>query len=329
MSESSDTDVTEFDSEDLSDTPGAEEGPMTFDPAVAAEHQYLGEMNSAGWIEPDTESPDSVIPLLPLEGVILFPSQTLPLTLSRWQAGIAERILAREERAQSLGIVRLTYDGQDVSVANIGTAAQLVSVRSLRDGGMHLIAKGRHRFRILAVHNDPSGLRASVAVLKDEHGPTFPPSQMLHCKTGYPARLLSLPPQITADLALPSPTLRRKVLSGCRSLTSHPVWVMRAFDLVELAQRGKQLVTEILCGQFSAAPDDEAHLFMPSDPRVFAWWLPANLPVSDENRQALLEIDSSVVRLRDCIRLLYEFNSLRCVGCHADIATRDEMYYYA
>src|SRR5947209_18080409 len=95
-----------------------------------------------------TES-ERVLPLFPLEQVVLFPGMPLPLRIfeERYKVMIA----ACQLTDQLFGVM-LIRSGREVGVAavpeRVGCTARMVRVDRLPDGQMHILSVGEHRFRL-------------------------------------------------------------------------------------------------------------------------------------------------------------------------------------
>lgn len=86
------------------------------------------------------------LPLLVKESVMLFPGQTLPMTVLDAQTIDMLRTCIQNNR--TLGVVSLGYD----KMVQIGTTAEIYEcMYEDPDQGFRLKAKGRQRFKILRV----------------------------------------------------------------------------------------------------------------------------------------------------------------------------------
>jgi Lon protease-like protein len=111
-----------------------------------------------------------VLPLFPLEQVVLFPGMSLPLRIfeERYKVMIA----ACQVTDQLFGVV-LIRSGREVGVPaepeHIGCTARMMQVDRIPDGQMHILTLGEQRFRLLGpARVMPEGyLVADVELLPD------------------------------------------------------------------------------------------------------------------------------------------------------------------
>jgi uncharacterized protein len=120
------------------------------------------------------------MPLFPLN-VVLFPGMMLPLHI--FEPRYREMIERCVEEDIPFGVV-LIEEGDEVGGSAkpypIGTAARIVKVDRLADGGMNITAVGTQRFRILELDNSHSYLSAKVAQYPIVNGSTKAAVEMAH-----------------------------------------------------------------------------------------------------------------------------------------------------
>ncbi|ONK79086.1 uncharacterized protein A4U43_C01F2800 [Asparagus officinalis] len=104
----------------------------------------------------------------------------------------------------------------------------------------------------------------------------------------------------------------------CRAPMSFwPHWVYQMYDSYALAQRAADLWRQIIG---SPRLDDYT-----KKPDLLSFYIASKLPVSESERQELLEIDGISYRLQKEIQLLKSFNLICCKNCHTLIAKRSDM----
>ncbi len=125
----------------------------------------------------------ALLPIFPLESVLL-PGLPLPLHIfePRYRALVAD--VSAEGIERCFGVVALQHgfevesgpepDGQPLSLAAIGTVAEIVEIESYDDGRSDLLTIGSRRFRILGIDRGRSYLRAEVEWLEESDGDVRP-----------------------------------------------------------------------------------------------------------------------------------------------------------
>ncbi|CAM9477280.1 unnamed protein product, partial [Discosporangium mesarthrocarpum] len=334
---------------------------------LAATHPYLGDLSSevGGRDSSLLEEGDLVeIPILSLEGVVLFPNETLPLRL-RNQAYVA---LARgtmsgqgvsfmgEGRRGTrvvgqLGVVnRLVArsGGLLIRTVAVGTTADIRSWH-LGDGGdsLVLMARGRHRFRLV----EDRGWRRGVRIWKVHITPNLCPGppplvgpRSLNLSRRHWA--LAAPPFAWAShsphtLAARASAMVRKTqmwggLGGnaegvrsseerqAREHNSVGVGVEQEGGEGRLAGSGGFVGGE--AGEPGGDPDGLEGRKV--DPTILSFWLGANLPLQDTERHEQLQMDSVVARLRRELEYL-EVSSkgaLCCIWCETPVALQEDVF---
>jgi Lon protease-like protein len=111
-----------------------------------------------------------VLPLFPLEQVVLFPGMSLPLRI--FEERYKFMIGACQVTDQLFGVV-LIRSGREVGdpaePEHVGCTARMVRVDRIPDGQMHILTVGEQRFRLIgAARAQPEGyLVADVQLLPD------------------------------------------------------------------------------------------------------------------------------------------------------------------
>ena len=123
----------------------------------------------------DTEQTDEdhtvdKIPLLALRNTVLFPNVVVPITVKERQAmHLVETI---HEKDGLLGIIAQqnpeTFEGKPTDIYKVGTLAKIVKIINLPNGKTIALVHGKHKFHTIQVFTEPSGLEATVKLLKDQ-----------------------------------------------------------------------------------------------------------------------------------------------------------------
>ncbi|NMP21256.1 endopeptidase La [Sulfobacillus harzensis] len=104
------------------------------------------------------------LPLLPLRGVLVFPSMVVPLEIGRKkslhaleQAMLGDRALVFVAQKDT----RQDDPGED-DLYRVGIVAEVKQVLKMPTGGSKVVVEGRSRCRVLAIHEDTEGMNAEV-----------------------------------------------------------------------------------------------------------------------------------------------------------------------
>ncbi|WIA30276.1 hypothetical protein OEZ86_000366 [Tetradesmus obliquus] len=269
----------------LQETEEAEEpaeGCTRFDPNVTASHQYLGDVDELeGGYGHLQEGATARLPLLMLDGVVLFPGCQLPLLLST----PAEQRLLERALAALPPLTRLlaVLPGPRSWLASLPrSVACTAEVRQMRrssgeegGGAVAVLALGRQRAEVL---HEPLVARSQSSVL---------------------VRILSEGCQ--ADVPQPM----RGYLSPIHPALTAP------WDLTLLSRRVRELIQLVLMPVAS----------FQGSPLELSYHVSHNLPLQPSTRQLLLTAACPAERLRLLLSLLQRLDQLRCSGCGALLAT--------
>ncbi|KAJ6745644.1 PROTEIN CEREBLON [Salix koriyanagi] len=96
-----------------------------------------------------------------------------------------------------------------------------------------------------------------------------------------------------------------------------PHWVYRMYDSYCLAERAADMWKQVV-----GAPSMDG---LVRKPDLLSFYIASKIPVSEETRQELLEIDGISYRLRWEIGLLESFDVVQCKTCKTVIAQRSDM----
>nr|XP_024396736.1 protein cereblon-like isoform X4 [Physcomitrium patens] len=111
-----------------------------------------------------------VLPMFYLEGIVLFPEDTLPLRVlqPRFKAAV-DRAMKSTDAPNTLGVIHVRARDGQVTVASVGTTAEIRQLRNLNDGSVNVVTKGRQRFRICKAWTEADGaLFAQVQIIEEE-----------------------------------------------------------------------------------------------------------------------------------------------------------------
>ncbi|HEY6735865.1 MAG TPA: endopeptidase La, partial [Roseiarcus sp.] len=94
--------------------------------------------------------PDALI-IVPVRGLVLFPTTGLPITLGRPRSVLAAQAAVREQNAVGIVMQRNAEmaDPLPVDLHQMGTVANIVRYITAPDGSNHLICQGEQRFRVV------------------------------------------------------------------------------------------------------------------------------------------------------------------------------------
>ncbi len=94
--------------------------------------------------------PDALI-IVPVRGMVLFPTTVLPITLGRPRSVLAAQTAVREQKPVGIVMQRNAEmaDPLPVDLHQMGTVANIVRYITAPDGTNHLICQGEQRFRVV------------------------------------------------------------------------------------------------------------------------------------------------------------------------------------
>jgi Lon protease-like protein len=116
------------------------------------------------------DEPQRVLPLFPLEQVVLFPGMSLPLRV--FEERYKVMIGACQVTDQLFGVVLIRSGrevGEPAEPEPVGCTARMVRVDRIPDGQMHILTVGEQRFRLMGpAHAMPEGyLVGDVQILAE------------------------------------------------------------------------------------------------------------------------------------------------------------------
>lgn len=101
-------------------------------------------------------------------------------------------------------------------------------------------------------------------------------------------------------------------------LSTWPHWVYRQYDAFDLARRAADMMR-----QMGNHPRLEELVTKPTE---LSYYIGSNMPIQDHTRQELLEIDTTLARLKREIQLLEGLDTLRCNCCREVIGRRRDVF---
>eukprot|EP01039_Chlorochromonas_danica_P007792 gene7792-8603_t len=268
-----------------------------------ASHSYLG-----GHLE-DVRSGDQLVPgevydllLLPLEGVVLFPGETLPLRVRQREL---VQLLSLEggsqarEGVQRVGVVDLICSRGRHSLRRLGTTIEVRAraphmPQQEEEEELLCVSRGKQRFEVLSFQIGRA-VKASVRVLEE----------------ALPRRRHSSLPIASCCDAIP-----RLAYEAC---DPHRL-ARRAYDLA-VASLSQQDLGPVW-RRWGPQPDDGIY-GAEADPLAFSYFLAGNLPVASAALHSLLRASSATHRLRLAMELLVAGREkhLACVRCAQRLAS--------
>mmetsp|Transcript_2934 Transcript_2934/g.4228 ORF Transcript_2934/g.4228 Transcript_2934/m.4228 type:complete len:448 (+) Transcript_2934:74-1417(+) len=288
---------------------------LSFDTSLPGKHTYLREKKQVGGpidLEPGTVRS---VAILEFPSMVLMPFETFPLTLTAHQFEMMTIASSEEEKFKIRGqngdeicdcpkFFGITYNDVHTEPRHkwVATIAQVISVQNiditnedhLERTPVTLIAKGRYRFKFIELESDLS----SVVVAKVQILGDYPPLATQSCMR--------------------------------ENMAHAPAFVYKSFDPIQLSKQAAHLGHCLLCPyKYGALDKVEDEGFFPRTYAAtleFSYWLSRNLPVCDNERQALLEAESVPLRLLRIIDILKsQKENLSCKGCHALISNTSKV----
>jgi len=306
----------------------------TFDTSLPNSHVYMGDNMEE--LHGRTIHPEGEVVIMPLffqPGVVLAPGQTLPLNLFHpHPISMMKKVIEADKTFGMMMSKGSQLPAERNLFATIGVTCEIYSVREESVFGveqMSLKCEGRQRFRILSKQFQVDGvILGKILILPDAPIPPYPKlsliysqhnrnaisSQVIHnnfvvknskWNFGEPRYLAGFNPE------------HRLVV--CRSMAALPGWVYKLYNPYFLMDC---LMNEIYSWNSNLNVDS-----IPTDPTGFSHWITANLPLTNEMKIELLEIDSAILRLRRQIELMNKCTTtLACMRCKAVITDKAELF---
>src|SRR5699024_1932033 len=117
----------------------------------------------------------SLVPVLPLRDVVVFPHMAIPLFVGR-EKSIAALEAAMAEDKEVLLVAQRAADTDDPGekdIYTVGTLASILQLLTLPDGTVKVLVEGRERARVLGLAEQTDSLMASWVTV-DESEPAGP-----------------------------------------------------------------------------------------------------------------------------------------------------------
>lgn len=270
----------------------------TFDLSLSATHSYLG--NNLEELRGRTLLDEGIymnLPLLVKQSVVLFPGQTLPLTVFGTQT--IEMLQQCIHKDRTFGVVCLGID----KVVPIGTTAEIYEyMEGSPMQGFRIKAKGRQRFKIIRVIQGYGKISANVKIVPE-------------ITLGAPlweSRVASLDHLRTQS----SKEVREKVERLDAISSPWPSWVCRQYDPKRLSQKIRAHLDFI----------EKRGSHVPDDPTELSFWVAQNLPLDDNERITLLNYDCAIPRLQREIKYLIKDRVFVCCHCNKFIGLQSDMF---
>ncbi|XP_011497644.1 PREDICTED: protein cereblon [Ceratosolen solmsi marchali] len=264
-----------------------------FDLNLPASHSYLGA--NLKELRGRTLLDDGIylnLPLLIKESIILFPGQTLPLTV--YNTKVIDMLSNCIEKNRTFGVV----NRNGVKLASLGTTAEIYEyTRANPIEGFCVKAKGRQRFQILQTNPINNGGEVTLANVK-----ILPEKMLPHPFIEY--KLTSLDNQ-RLDPTDREHRILDKVESVEALMTHWPAWIYRQYDIYKLAFKIRQQLQFI----------ETKGKCIPRDPTELSFWVAENLPLSNNQKIILLKFDCAISRLRWELNYLITDRIIVCKNC--------------
>ena len=122
---------------------------------------------------PEQANQESVVPVIPVRGMVLFPGLVLPISVGRPRSVAAAQEAVRREANVLIVLQRDPQLEDPVTLDDlyaIGTLATVLRYVTAPDGSHHLVVRGEQRCRLTALLASEPFLQASVMALPEETG---------------------------------------------------------------------------------------------------------------------------------------------------------------
>ncbi|KAF8069542.1 Crbn [Scenedesmus sp. PABB004] len=261
-------------------------GCTRFDPDLTASHAYLGDVDelsgagAGGWLPAGASAR---LPLLVLDGVVLFPGCQLPLLLGtpHEQRLLSAALAAPPPLTRLLAVMPWLRGALPAAPRQVCCTAEVRQMRQHGGEGLiAVVALGRQRAELVEAPHEVlgRGRSQSSAVVR-----------ILHegCETDVP------------------PPLRLGAGAFDPALT-------RPWDLRLLVLRVREALRAVLIPPSVAIYE--------GTPLEFSFWVSSQLPLPPSTRAALLAAPCASHRLRSLLGLLTRLDQLACGGCAAPLA---------
>ncbi|XP_066582632.1 protein cereblon [Prorops nasuta] len=283
----------------------SEEVPLptenTFDLALPATHSYLGQ--NLEELRGRTVLDDGIymnLPLLVKQPIVLFPGQTLPMTVYERQT--IEMLKTCIQNDRTFGVICSGYD----KMMQIGTTAEIYEYKET-NGELNLKAKGRQRFKILRLLTKGYGkIFADVRILPE----------VILKSPFQDERLTPLDPYRTQPFNEAEARSQEKIEQFDAAVTPWPAWLYRQYDPLRLSLRIRNYLKFI----------ENRGSNIPKDPVELSYWAAQNLLLDNNERMIVLKYDCAISRLQREIKYLIEDRVFVCCNCDSFIGKQSDIF---
>lgn len=303
--------------------------PLGFE-TESDDHSYLGNMEEVRGRTLLDEGSCVDLPVIVQQNLICVPGQTLPLNVSHPHTISTLRQVIDGNR--TFGILSFRPFEPDIQEIKfrIGSTAEIYEYGEQNEDqfdsnfGFRVKAKVRQRFKVINARRQLNGsIIARVEIL---------PENILSDSL-YDCRSLSL----DKHRLLPTSTAENNSISGgfIRTLLSQkniyekqfhvpysvwPSWVHRSYDVKFVTQR---VLQELRTSIFISLGSDA---IIPTDPVDLSYWVIQNLPLENNQRLFLLNINCPNQRLRAVLSILQQCEYLCCRECDHPVARQSDIF---
>ena len=255
------------------------------------------------------------------------------------------------ETSKTFGVVSLRWRDESSSGAGVvGTTAEIFQYQEGEGeaAGLKIKARGRQRFRILSTRRQVDGnLVGEVRMLVDRE--LQEPLSMLRLKSWD--RLATFPDSDASESVSPEEETSKQscfsflsllkpsssVSPGKRGrpqqkqrvrrkypgeiLSPLPPWVWDLYSPTSLVTRVRQELSKNDSSYASANMSG-----VPSDPTELSWWVTSNLPLQDNLRTRMLELNCPVQRLRLALSFMSQCRVLVCRNCGKQLGDQANIF---
>ena len=145
------------------------------------------------------------LPLLPLRNTVLFPGVVLPITVGRDKSIKAINDAYKADKLVGV-VAQKDSNVEDPTVSDledIGTAARIIKLIKMPDGGTTVIIQGKKRFKIASILTDDPYFKAQITLLEEDDAdkPEDFEAYVANIKD-LATQIIQLSPNIPSDAAI-------------------------------------------------------------------------------------------------------------------------------
>jgi len=336
-SDSDEDNPVEVQNDSESDNEADETNAVDYDQSLPVTHSYMGaDMED---LKGRTIRDDGEVMLMPLvykPDIVLVPGQILPLVFFHPQPiFMMEKVIAGDK---TFGLIFGKSDGRSrlsnsSSFSSVGVTCEIFSAKQDVQHGvmtMSIKAEGRQRFELLSKEAQFDGaLMGRIKILPDVYLPACPPSSLLYTQYTQASCVRS---QIVNnnyllqnhkwkdDQARYMIGFQRKTIPMlCSSLTPYPGWVYKLYN--------PYFLMDCLLHEIRSWNNNIDLNTLPTDPTSFSHWITSNLPLTNNMKIELLEINATPLRLRRQIEIINQCaTGLSCDKCSTIVADKNDLF---